>query len=132
MGVFNNLMEHEPLIRLGFFFGIFAIVAFFESRYPHRPTSHKAMRWASNLGLIFINALIVRLLFPAAAVGMALVATAGQWGLFHHYHLTPGPTLLFSVIALDLIIYLQHVLFHAVPLLWRLHMVHHAWPYRGC
>jgi sterol desaturase/sphingolipid hydroxylase (fatty acid hydroxylase superfamily) len=119
-------MEHELLIRLGFFFGIFATVAFFETRYPRRPVSHKVMRWFSNLGLIVFNALIVRLLFPAAAVGMALVADAGQWGLFHHYHLGPGLTLLLSIIALDLIIYLQHVLFHAVPLLWRLHMVHHA------
>ncbi len=124
--VFNTVMEHELLVRLGFFFGIFAVVAFFETRYPRRPPSHKMMRWLSNLGLIFLNALTLRLIFPTAAVGMAIIAEQGQWGLFHHYNLSPGLTLLLAVIALDLVIYLQHVLFHAVPLLWRLHMVHHA------
>lgn len=119
-------MDHELLIRLGCFFGIFAIVALFETRYPRRPASHKLQRWLNNLGLIFLNALIVRLIFPAAAVGMALAAAEGGWGLFNHYDPGPGLTLVFSVIALDLIIYLQHLLFHAVPLLWRLHMVHHA------
>lgn len=121
-------MEHELLIRLGFFFGIFAAVAFFESRYPRRPTQHKAMRWLNNLGLIFLNGLILRLIFPAAAaaVGMAIIVEEGQWGLLNHYELHPVLTLLLAVIALDLIIYLQHVLFHSIPLLWRLHMVHHA------
>lgn len=119
-------MEHELLIRLGFFFGIFAAVAFFESRYPRRPTQHKAIRWLNNLGLIFLNGLILRLIFPAAAVGMAIIVEEGQWGLLNHYELHPVLTLLLAVIALDLIIYLQHVLFHSIPLLWRLHMVHHA------
>jgi len=119
-------MEHEPLIRLGFFFGIFATVAFFETRYPRRPTRHKTQRWIANLGLITLNTLVLRLVFPASAAGIALVAEEGQWGLLHHYHLGPDLTLLLSVIALDLIIYLQHILFHAAPLLWRLHMIHHA------
>lgn len=125
-GGFNNTMEHELLIRLGFFFGIFALVALLEARYPRRPAHHKAQRWFNNLGLVFLNAFVLRLIFPAAAVGMALMVEQGQWGLFNHVELNPGLTLLLTVIALDLIIYLQHVLFHAVPLLWRLHMVHHA------
>ncbi len=119
-------MEHEPLIRLAVFFGVFATVAFFETRYPRRAPLHKAARWLNNLALIFINALILRLIFPAAAIGMAIFVEQEQWGLFNYYTLSPSLALLLSVIALDLIIYFQHILFHAVPLLWRLHMVHHA------
>ncbi|MDZ4260709.1 MAG: sterol desaturase family protein [Pseudomonadota bacterium] len=119
-------MEYELLIRLGIFFGIFAGVAFFETRFPRRPPRHKTARWRNNLALVFLDTLILRLIFPTAAVGMAIVVEQGQWGLFNYYSLDPGLTLLLSVVALDVIIYLQHVLFHAVPLLWRLHMVHHA------
>lgn len=119
-------MEHELLIRLGVFFTLFAAIAFFEARYPRRTPLHKTARWLNNLGLVFLNALILRLVFPTAAVGMALFVEQAQWGLFNYYALNPGLALLLSIVALDLIIYFQHVLFHAVPLFWRLHMVHHA------
>jgi sterol desaturase/sphingolipid hydroxylase (fatty acid hydroxylase superfamily) len=86
----------------------------------------KAVRWINNLGLVALNTLILRLLFPAAAVGMAAFAAQYGWGLFNHFDLPLVFTVLVSVVALDLIIYLQHVMVHAVPALWRLHRVHHA------
>lgn len=119
-------MEHEPLIRLTLFLGVFAAVALAEWRWPRRRPLHKGQRWLTNLGLISLNAVVLRLLFPAAAVGMALIAKEEGWGLFNQLQLGYGAAVLLSVIALDLFIYLQHVLFHSVPLLWRLHMIHHA------
>jgi len=121
------MMENEKPIRLGFFIGIFVIMACWELWAPKRAlTVSKAVRWANNLGLVVVNTVMLRLLFPAAAVGFAAFAQGAGWGLFNQVSL-PGPVeLLLAIIALDLAIYLQHVLFHAVPVLWRLHRVHHA------
>ncbi|MCW8907893.1 MAG: sterol desaturase family protein [Sedimenticola sp.] len=121
------ILEHELSIRLGFFFGVLLLVALWELRAPRRPlTQPKSLRWLNNLGLTFFNTLVLRLLFPAAAVGMALFAAGQGWGLFNYY----DPPLLLSVpvsvIIMDGVIYLQHVMVHAVPVLWRLHRVHHA------
>jgi sterol desaturase/sphingolipid hydroxylase (fatty acid hydroxylase superfamily) len=69
---------------------------------------------------------VVRVIFPTAAVGMALVAGERGWGLLNNVDLTPVVAVVVSVFVLDLLIYFQHVMFHAVPALWRLHMVHHA------
>ncbi len=84
------------------------------------------MRWLSNLGLIALDTLAVRLLLPLTAVALAALAQEHGWGLFHVLGLPDWLAVLLAVVALDFAIYLQHVLFHAVPLLWRLHMVHHA------
>lgn len=120
-------MEYEPTIRLGFFFGVFFIIALWEILAPcRRLTVSKAVRWLNNLGIVALNTLILRLLFPAAAVGMAVFAAHNSWGLFNHYDPPYGFAVLASVIALDFVIYLQHVMVHAVPILWRLHRVHHA------
>lgn len=127
MDIDNWIMTHEPGIRLGFFFGVFALVALWETRAPRRRlTVPKAVRWANNLGLVVLNTLVLRLLFPAAAVGMAAFAVDQGWGFFNYLDAPFGLAVLLSVIALDLVIYLQHVMVHAVPALWRLHRVHHA------
>lgn len=89
-------------------------------------TVSKTLRWVNNLGLVFLNSFLLRLLFPAAAVGVAAYASEASWGLLNVYQLPFWLAVLVSVIALDFIIYLQHVLVHAVPALWRLHRVHHA------
>lgn len=125
---FNNwVMQHEPTIRLAFFFGVFAVMAAWEVIAPRRAlTVGKLIRWANNLGLVFLNTLLLRLLFPAAAVGMAAFAQTHGWGLFNFYAMPTAVAVMASVVALDLIIYLQHVMVHAVPSLWRLHRVHHA------
>ncbi len=118
---------HESLLRIGFFVGILAVVAAWEVVLPRRPlTVNKAGRWFNNFGIIVIDSLLVRLLFPVAALGVAAAASRQGWGLVAFLHLPPAAALLLSVLVLDLVIYLQHLMFHAVPLLWRLHMVHHA------
>ena len=94
---------------------------------PRRDLSiPKGMRWANNVALILLNSFLLRLLFPAAAVGVASLADSQQWGLFNYYDVPYLPTLVLSVVFMDFVIYLQHVMFHAIPLLWRLHRVHHA------
>ncbi len=121
------ITQYEVSIRLGFFFGIFAVMAMWEMVAPLRVlTVSRAVRWANNMGLVFLNSIVLRLLFPAAAVGVAAFAAEQGWGLLNYYELPLLPGLVLAVVAMDFIIYLQHVLVHAVPALWRLHRVHHA------
>lgn len=121
------LMGHESTIRLGFFLGVLGLVALSELLAPRRVlTVSKAIRWANNLGLLLLDTLLLRLLFPATTVGMATFAAENGWGIFHYLQVPFAVSLVASVVALDFIIYLQHVMLHAVPLLWRLHRVHHA------
>jgi sterol desaturase/sphingolipid hydroxylase (fatty acid hydroxylase superfamily) len=120
-------MREELTIRLIFFCGIFAIVVLWELLAPRRKlTTSKKMRWISNLGITFLNPLLVRLLLPVLAVSMAAKAQERGWGLLNNFDLPYWLDIVVSIIVLDLFIYLQHVMFHAVPILWRLHMVHHA------
>ncbi len=121
------IASHASAIRLGSFLGAFALLVLWEMLSPRRPrrTSRRA-RWTGNLGLVILNSLLLRLLFPAAAVGAAAFATAHGWGLLGLAHLSAGLTVVIAVVALDLTIYLQHVMLHAVPVFWRLHRVHHA------
>ena len=123
----NNLQEYEPVLRLAAFALVFAAMAFWELAAPRRRLSvGRGPRWPSNLGVVAIDTAIVRILFPTAAVGFALVCEARGWGLFNLVALPWGLATLLSVLVLDLAIYAQHVLFHAVPVLWRLHRMHHA------
>jgi len=120
-------MEHEPTIRLACFVGVLVSMAVWEVAAPRRRLSiSKGLRWFSNIGLAVVNTLAVRVAFALGAVGIALVADERQWGLFNNIGLPAWLAIILSVLALDLAIYLQHVMFHAVPLFWRLHMVHHA------
>jgi sterol desaturase/sphingolipid hydroxylase (fatty acid hydroxylase superfamily) len=121
------IIANEVQIRLGFFFGVFAVMALWEVIAPKRAlTVSKLVRWVNNLGLVFLNSLILRLLFPAAAVGAAAFASEQGWGLLNYYPVAGWVAIVVSLIAMDFVIYLQHVLVHAVPALWRLHRVHHA------
>jgi sterol desaturase/sphingolipid hydroxylase (fatty acid hydroxylase superfamily) len=127
MSLSDFVMQHEPAIRMGFFFGVLAVMALWEIAAPRRAlTVSKAVRWANNLGLVFFNSFLLRLIFPAAAVGVAAFATENGWGLLNYFELPIVLAVVISVVAMDFIIYLQHVLVHAVPVLWRLHRVHHA------
>jgi sterol desaturase/sphingolipid hydroxylase (fatty acid hydroxylase superfamily) len=120
-------MKHEIAIRLISFVLIFILVALWEIRMPRRAlTTSKKWRWFNNLSIIAINPVLLRLVFPVIAVGMAQTAQANGWGLLNHLGTPSLIALGVGIVALDLVIYLQHVMFHAVPLLWRLHMVHHA------
>lgn len=91
-----------------------------------RLTVGKPLRWSSNLGLVFIDTLALRLLLPLTATGMAWLAQGRGWGILNNLLLPPGLKIAIAVAALDLIIYLQHAMFHAIPAFWRLHMVHHT------
>ncbi len=128
MATLNELIvSHEALIRLGCFLGVLCVMALWEILAPRRMlTASKPQRWLSNLGLTLLNTLILRLLFPAAAMGVAALARQEEWGLFNICDVPSWLALTASVVILDLVIYLQHVLMHALPLLWRLHRVHHA------
>ncbi len=120
-------LEHEPAIRLGAFFGLFALMAIWEAVAPRRARLlPRRVRWLHNLALVGLNSLLLRLLFPVAAVGFALLGAERGWGLLNAFDVPFWWAFALSVIALDFAIYLQHVMFHAVPLLWRLHQVHHA------
>ena len=125
---FEHLVLHyEPAIRLGFFLGVFALVALWERLAPRRAlTVSRALRWASNLGLVLLNTALLRLIFPLAAVGVAAFAAEHGWGLLNHFQVPAALAIPLAVIALDFVIWLQHVMVHAVPALWRLHRVHHA------
>jgi sterol desaturase/sphingolipid hydroxylase (fatty acid hydroxylase superfamily) len=121
------LLTNEPLIRLAAFAGILAAMALWELFAPRREQAiGRGRRWPNNLGIVIVDTLLVRLVFPTAAVGVALVAEDRGWGLFHAFDVPYLLAFVASVILLDLVIYLQHVLFHAVPILWRLHRMHHA------
>ena len=127
MGLESFVISNEVPIRMGFFFGIFAVMALWELVAPRRQLQHsKLVRWSNNIGLVFFNSFVIRVLFPTAAVGMALFAGDQGWGLFNYITVPFWVAVAASVIALDFFIWLQHVMVHAVPLLWRLHRVHHA------
>jgi len=120
-------LANEPVIRLAAFGGVFVVLAVVEHVVPRRKRAiRRAWRWPNNLGVVIVNTLLLRILFPVTAVGLALVAEARGFGLLNVMRLPDWLALLAAVLVLDLAIYLQHVLFHAVPALWRLHRMHHA------
>ena len=122
------ILGNELPIRLSFFFSIFAMMASWELLSPRRLLAvSKIVRWANNLGLVLVNSLVLRLLFPAVAVGVAGFAEIQSWGLLNHYLVLPYVfAVILSTLFMDFVLYLQHRMFHAVPVLWRLHRVHHA------
>lgn len=123
----DELSEVEPLLRFGAFVAIFVAVAAWEALAPRRRLRwSRARRWPHNLGLLALDVIVVRFLAPGAAIGVAVLAAADGWGLLHALALPEWVAVVFAVLALDLAIYGQHILFHRVPLLWRLHRVHHT------
>lgn len=118
---------NEPTIRLGFFIGIFIGVILWEVAAPRRPlTQSRWLRWYSNIGIVVLNTVAVRVLVPLVPVALAVMAEARGWGIFNVVDLPFWLAVVVSVVVLDLVIYFQHVMFHAVPILWRLHRMHHA------
>lgn len=123
----DYLLTHASTIRLGVFVSIFAVMAGWESLAPRRlQRTGRLRRWPGNLGIVVVDSLLVRLIFPTAAVGVAVFAQSHGWGLLHALQTPVWLALISSMLVLDLAIYLQHVLFHAVPGLWRLHRMHHT------
>ncbi len=120
-------LGHEAAIRLAFFAGVFVLMGVWELAAPKRAFAlPRSRRWPGNVALVVLDAFALRIVFPGAAVGMAVLAEERGWGLLRYFECPEPLAFVLSVLALDLVIYLQHVMFHAVPLLWRLHRVHHA------
>lgn len=116
----------EPVLRLVAFFGVFAVLAVWEVLAPRRARSQtRRRRWSINLGLSALNTVVLRLAFPAAAVGAALWAAEGGWGLLNIFAAPGWLAVGVSIVILDLAVYGQHRLSHAVPWLWRVHRLHH-------
>ena len=118
---------HEAAIRMSFFVGIFLAVALVELIVPRRPlTTSKKSRWFGNIGIVFIDTFMLRLLAPAGAVGVSVWIGHQGWGLLNTVEWPFWLEVVITVIVLDFVVYMQHLMFHAVPILWRLHMMHHA------
>jgi sterol desaturase/sphingolipid hydroxylase (fatty acid hydroxylase superfamily) len=120
-------MKIGVVIRLSAFIGVLGLMASWELLAPRRPLSMaKFGRWAVNLSIVVLDSVIIRLLFAAGAVGAALVAFERVWGAMNHLNWPLWVEFVLSVVILDFVLYVQHVMFHAVPLFWRFHMMHHA------
>lgn len=123
------VLANETAIRLGFFVGMLALIGAWEIVAPRRAlTLSKAQRWSANLGLVALNTVLLRVIFPLAGAGMAAFCAENGWGILNHFQVPAILAVPLAVIALDFVIWLQHVMVHAVPLFWRLHRVHHADP----
>ncbi len=121
------IVDNELTIRLGCFVGIFIVMWIWEYAAPRRNlTSSKNVRWMSNLSITFLNSAVIRIAFPTAAVGMALIAEWEGWGVFNLLRIPSLPAGILSLLLLDLLIYTQHRLFHRVNILWYLHKMHHT------
>lgn len=121
------ILTHEGSVRLGAFASILILMMCAEALFPRKErVLGRGHRWTSNLLLIVIDSLFVRLLFPIVAVGVAAIAAQNGWGLFNILDLPIWLAVILSVIILDMLIYWQHVAFHHVPVLWAMHKVHHA------
>ncbi len=120
-------MPGEAAIRLGIFVGLLASMALWEMLAPRRTDSPaRTRRWPVNLAFAAFGALVARVAVPGGAAAFAIYAQAQGWGLIGQAGLTGWIALAAGIAALDLAIYFQHRIFHAVPVLWRLHRMHHS------
>ena len=123
----ETILAIEPNIRLAVFLGVLAAMALWEIAAPRRRREiPRVIRWTNNMALVVVDTAILRLTFPILAVGLAAMAEESGWGLFNNFDAPIWVSIVVSMLLLDLAIYLQHVMFHAVPGLWRLHRMHHA------
>jgi sterol desaturase/sphingolipid hydroxylase (fatty acid hydroxylase superfamily) len=121
------MIPSEALLRLSLFFAGFMIFAMVEIVLPEAPLrTRRAIRWPRNLAMVVINAIAVRVIFPAGAVAAAILAEQRGWGLLNQLELSTPVAMTVALVALDLVVYGQHMLFHRVPLLFRFHRMHHA------
>ncbi|MEB3211416.1 MAG: sterol desaturase family protein [Leptolyngbyaceae bacterium] len=126
MSLNDWFLAHETSIRLGSFVIILAVMVLWEKRFPRRPTSIPFTRWVNNMALMVIYTVLIRLVIPVATIDVAGVVHEQGWGILNLIELPFAVSVAIALITLDFIIWLQHVVFHAVPWLWRLHRVHHA------
>ncbi|HEV7344752.1 MAG TPA: sterol desaturase family protein [Devosia sp.] len=127
----ETLFLPEPVIRFGAFGLIFALLAVIELTHPRleRPemlAALKTRRWMTNVGVLVLSSVVLRVLFPVAAVGTALWAESQQFGLFNQLDFPLWLVALISLVVLDFAVWLEHLLSHKIPILWRVHRMHHS------
>lgn len=121
------ITENEGMIRLGAFIGILVMLAAWEISSPKRKLLNlRRFRWFSNIGLVVISSVLVRFILPTAAIGVSLYAEKHQLGFLYFFDLPLITHFIIAFILLDLSVYFQHVMFHALPMFWRFHRVHHS------
>jgi sterol desaturase/sphingolipid hydroxylase (fatty acid hydroxylase superfamily) len=119
--------EHAYALRLEVFFGVLALLLAAEVLWPRRPgPMRRRLRWVPNFAIVVIGAVLARLLLGLGAIGAAAWAAARGTGLLHQVDWPVALEAVAAFFALDLLIYWQHRLMHAVPGLWRLHRMHHS------
>ena len=122
-------MEFDVLIRVIAFLSVFGLMASWEIMAPRRQRSALSLRrWVANLSVAALNTIVIRIVLASGAVGIAMVSAEHGWGILNMLHWPSWIEVLLAVLVLDLVIYLQHVAFHAVPMFWKVHMVHHTDP----
>jgi sterol desaturase/sphingolipid hydroxylase (fatty acid hydroxylase superfamily) len=126
-----DFVQTEAFVRLAAFLSIFAAMAVFELWSPRLERAEmagalKTRRWVTNLSMVVLSSILLRIIFPAAAVGAAIWAEANGWGVLRAAGFDPLIAGIFSFVVLDFAIWLEHVASHKVPLLWRIHRMHHA------
>jgi sterol desaturase/sphingolipid hydroxylase (fatty acid hydroxylase superfamily) len=123
----KTILAAGPTIRFAAFLGVLATMALWEVTAPRRRRDiPRVIRWTNNIALVVLDTVILRMMFPILAVGLAVMSEERGWGFFNNIDVPAWVSIVVSMVMLDLAIYLQHVMFHAVPGLWRLHRMHHA------
>lgn len=123
----ETILAAEPMIRLAAFLGVLATMSLWEVAAPRRRRDiPRVIRWTNNITLVVFDTLILRMTFPILAVGLAVMSEERGWGLFNNIDVPAWVSIVVSMVMFDLAIYLQHVMFHAVPGLWRMHRMHNA------
>ena len=121
------ILNNETNLRMGVFFTILVVMMLAEALFPRKKRAMtRGHRWLTNLVLVVIDSLFVKLIFPIVAVGIAAFSVGKGWGLFNIVDLPVWLEITLAIIILDMMIYWQHVASHHIPFLWALHKVHHA------
>ena len=121
------ILENEPTIRLAFFLGILVLCASSEYVFPLTKRKEKRLKqWPINLSISVLNTLCLKVVFPLLAIDVAYYVSNNAIGLFNNFLIDPILVIVLSLFMLDLLIYAQHVMMHRLPLLWRLHRMHHT------
>jgi len=123
----QSILDNESLIRISVFLGVFLIMACLEALKPRRsPSFERKKRWFANFGILILSAVLARLILPWVPISIALFAEENMLGLFNYIDFSSITSVILGIFILDLLIYLQHVVMHKLPILWRLHRLHHA------
>ena len=121
------LLLWEPYVRMTAFVTVLATMALLEMAAPRRPQAQpRARRWPSNIGIVVVSSLLVKLVIPVTAVAFAFWCETNGVGLLNWLGVPGWAAVVIAVLILDLAIYAQHIAFHHMPMLWRLHRMHHA------